>query len=293
VRAFRTLLSAVAILGGATLVVLWLVSWLTVKAVEDGSATESIVVVALKSPVVTSTLGAEVKGRALAALADQGIDLDVWGVGEAAAQSLSDLVDTEEFRTSVVEQVQAARQQLRAELTAPDRPPAPFVIAINTSGLVNERIDEVTAAIVEIPDVSVAPVRIEVVSADTFETARSGYAQMEFAKQYFLWTGLALIVLGMLVSTRKRFVIAKFLGAVGVFSLSAYVALAWIGLDRIAGWLPGGADGRWGSIVGDSVANDALPTVTGTLLVAGGIALAAAAVATLLGLIAGRPGRSR
>jgi len=287
VRAFRTVLSAIAILVGATLVVLWLASWVAVKAVEDGSATERIVVVALKNPAVTSRIGSEVKDKALAALADQGIDLDVWGVGDAAEQSISELVETAEFRNSVVEQLQGAREQLHEELTAPDRPRAPFDIAINTSDLVNDRIDQVAGAAGSIPNVTLAPVRIEVVSADTFETARTGYARVEFAKRFFLWAGLALIVLGMMVSTRKRWVIAKFLAAVGALSLGAYVALGWLGPERIAGWLPGGADGSWGRVWGDVIANDALPAVTGQLLLAGGLALAGAAVAALLGYVLG------
>lgn len=287
VRAFRTLLSALAIVVGATLVVLWLVSWVAVNAVEDGSATESVVMVALQNPVVTSRLGVEVKDLASAALAERGIDLDVWGVSDAVAESISDLVDSEEFRTSVVEQLRDAREQLQDELTAPDRPRAPFDVAINTSDLVNDRLGQVTGAVAEIPNLDVAPVRIEVVSAETFETARTGYARMEFAKRFFLWAGLALIVLGMLVSTRKRWVIAKFFAAVGVFSLGAYVALVWIGPDRIAGWLPGGADAGWGSVFGTVIAEEALPTVTGKLLLAGGIALVGAAVAALLGFIAG------
>jgi hypothetical protein len=102
-----------------------------------------------------------------------------------------------------------------------------------------------------------------------------------------LWAGLALIVLGMVVSTRKRFVIAKFFAAVGVFSLGAYVALVWIGPERVAGWLPGGGDGSWGRVLTGIIAEEALPAVTSTLLLAGGIALIAAAVAAGLGSLAG------
>jgi hypothetical protein len=281
------LLSAIAILVGATLVVLWLVSWVAIRAVEDGSATESIVVVALKNPAVIGKIGVEVKDNALAALAGRGIDLDVWGVGDAAAESITDLVGTAEFRDSVLGQLQAAREELHDELTAPDRALAPFDIQIDTSDLVNDRIDGVTGATIDVPNVSVAPVRIEVVSADTFEKARTGYARMEFAKRFFLWAGLALIALGMMVSTRKRWVIAKFLAAVGVFSLGAYVALVWIGPDRMAGWIPGGADGGWATVFGDVIAKEALPTVTGNLLLASGVALVGAAVAALLGYVAG------
>jgi hypothetical protein len=110
---------------------------------------------------------------------------------------------------------------------------------------------------------------------------------MEFAKRFFLWAGLALMVLGMMVSTRKRWVIAKFLAAVGVFSLAVYAALVWIGPDLIAGRLPGGTDGGLGSVFGDVIANEALPAVAGKLLYAGGIALVGAAVAALLGYVAG------
>ncbi len=138
----------------------------------------------------------------------------------------------------------------------------------------------------DVPNLKVAPVRIEVVSADTFEKVRTGYARAEFAKTYFLWAGLGFIVLGMLVSTRKRFVIAKFLAAVGVFSLVAYAALTWVGPAALASWLPGGDDGI-GKVLADLIAEDALPAITGKLLLAGGLALAGAAVATLLGIMAG------
>lgn len=286
-RALRTLASALAILAGATLVVLWMVSWLAIKAVEDGAATESIVVVALKNPAVTTKIGSEVRDGAFGALSDQGIDLEAWGLGDAAAESITSLVETEEFRDSVVEQVAAAREQLHDALTDPDRPPGPFEIAIDTSDLVNDTIDQIAVVGGNLPDLAVAPVRIEVVSADTFEKARTGYDRMEFAKRYFLWAGLAFIVLGMVVSTRKRFVIAKFFAAVGVFSLGAYGALVWVGPERIAGWLPGGGDGSWGRVVTGIIAEEALPAVTSRLLLAGGVALTAAAGAAGVGWLTG------
>ncbi len=285
------MLSAIAIVAGATLVVLWLVSWVGVKAVEDGAATERIVVVALKNPAVTDRIGTEMKDRAFAELADQGVDLEVWGLGDAAADSITSLVETEAFRDSVVEQLESARGQLHDELTDSHRAPAPFEVAINTSDLVNDRIDEIAVVGGRVPDVSVGAVRIEVVSADTFEKARTGYDRMEFAKRYFLWAGLALIVLGMLVSTRRRFVIAKFLAAVGVFSLVAYAALVVIGPERIAGLIPGGGDGGWSEVFSDVIAESALPIVTGKLLLAAWIALAGAAVAALLGYLMGRSRR--
>lgn len=286
-RTLRTLLSAVAILTGAILVVAWLVSWVAIKAIEDGGATQGIVVAALRNPAVTDKIGTEITDKAFAALADRGIDLDVWGLGDAAAQSISSLVNTDEFRDAVVEQMQAARQQLREALTDPDRVRGPFEIVIETSTLVNDRIDQIAVVGDDLPDLSVAPVRIEVVSADTFAKVRTGYDGMEFAQRYFLWAGLALIVLGMLVSTRKRFVIAKFLAAVGVFSLGAYVTVAWIGPEWIAGRLPGGGDGSPTRLIGGMLTGDALVSLTGTLLLAGGFALVGAAVAAAVGVMMG------
>lgn len=286
-KTLRTLLSALFILAGATLVVAWLLSWMAINLIEDGAATESVVVVALESPAVVDRIGTEVKDQAFDALADRGIDLDVWGVGDAAADSLTSLAQTDEFRDAVLDQVQTAREQLHDELTDPDRPRAPFDIAIDASELINDRIDELTGAVVDVPSLSVAPVRIEVVSADTFEKVRTGYARVEFAKKYFLWAGLAFIVLGLLVSTRKRFVIAKFLAAVGVFCLIAYAALTLVGPAGLSGWLPDGGDESWGTVFADLIAEDALPAITGRLLLASGLALAGAAVATLLGFMAG------
>lgn len=286
-KALRTLVSALCILAGATLVVLWLLSWMAINLIEDGTATESVVVVALESPAVVDKIGTEVKDQAFDALADRGIDLDVWGVGDLAADSFTSLAQTDEFRDAVIAQIQTAREQLHDELTDPDRPRAPFDVAINASDLINDRIDQLTGAVVDVPTLSVAPVRIEVVSADTFEQVRTGYARVEFAKKYFLWAGLAFIVIGLLVSTRRRFVIAKFLAAVGVFSLVAYAVLVWVGPAGLSGWIPDGGDESWGKVFADLIAEDALPSVTGKLLLASGVALAGAAVATLLGFMAG------
>ncbi|MCB2414013.1 hypothetical protein LGT39_14270 [Demequina sp. TTPB684] len=290
-RALRTLASALAILAGATLVVLWLLSWMTIKAIEDGAATESIVLVALKNPEVTGKIGTEMRDRAFDALANQGVDLEVWGLGDTAAESITSLVETEEFRDSVLEQMESARGQLHDALTDAEREPGPFAVAFDTSDVINDRIDQIAVVGSELPELSVAPLRIEIVSAETFEKARTGYERVEFAERYFLWAGLALIVLGMIVSTRKRFVIAKFLAAVGVFSLGAYAALAWMGPDRIASWLPGGDDGGWARVLGDVVAEEALPSLTGRLLLAAAIALTGAAVATGIGMLAGGPRR--
>jgi hypothetical protein len=96
---------------------------------------------------------------------------------------------------------------------------------MDVSATVNKQLGEIPVVGSQIPRVSVAPVQVEVVSADSFNKARTAYSRLEFAKHYFLWIGAALILLGLAVSTRRLYVVAKFLIAVGAMALAVVAIL--------------------------------------------------------------------
>jgi len=291
VRAFRTLLSAIAILVGAALVVMWCGSWLVLKAVDDGAVARTLVRGALSTPEVTAKIGEEIEARASESLATRGIDVSNQGVGALLSDAIASLAQSEEFKDVVLAQVDAAQARLHDELARDERPQGPFVVSVDFSATVNDRLGEVPVVGSQIPDVAVAPVDVEIMSAQTFGKARTAYARLEFAKRYFLWAGLALIAIGIAVSTRRKFVIPKFLIAAGAMALGVAAVLAVTSPARLASGVPGGADGTWGSLLAQSFADEAIPGIRRTLAIAGLIALVVGGMTTLIAKSSGRSRR--
>ena len=90
-RLLRTLASAVLILAGATLIALWAVGGVVVRAVEDGSAVHGIAATALDDPLIRAAMAEETTAQAVEALADAGLDLEV--LGHADRQLLASVAE--------------------------------------------------------------------------------------------------------------------------------------------------------------------------------------------------------
>lgn len=282
-KGLRTFISAISILAGAALVVAWCGAWLLLTAVDDGVVARTMARTALSSPTVTDRIGDEIASRTTDSLATVGVDLSIIGAEGALRTAIVKWTRSEEFRQIVLDQVDGASEQLREELARRDRPQGPFDVSIDVSEAVNRQLDDVPFVGSEIPDVALAPVQVEVVSADTFAKARSAYLRLEFAKRYFLWIGAAGVVVGLTVSTRRRYVIAKFLIAVGAMALGLVGILSIATPDRLASRLPGGDQGIWGRIVIEAFHNAALPGMRQTIAIIGLAALMAGALmATIL-----------
>ena len=282
-KALRTFIAAISILVGAALVVSWCGAWLLLAAVDDGVAARTMARAALSTPVVTDLIGNEIASRTEDALAEVGIDLSIIGADVALRTAILDWTRSDEFEQIVMEQVDDASEQLSAELATKDRAQGPFEVSINVSEAVNQQIDGIPFVGSEIPDVAVAPVAVEVASADSFSKARTAYERLDFAKTYFLWLGAALVLVGMVVSTRRRYVIAKFLIAVGTMALLLVATLTLATPARLADRLPGGEQGTWGKLAIEAFHNAALPGMRLTIAIIGLSALVAGALmATIL-----------
>ncbi len=282
VRGFRTLLSAIAILLGAVLVVLWCGSWVALKSVDDGVVARTLVRGALSAPAVTAKIASEIESQASSSLATRGIDLSTQDIGTQLSEAIAELATSDEFKSVVLAQVDAARERLHDELASDDRIPGPFVVPIDVSSTVKNQLGDVPVVGSEISDLEVAPVDVELVSAETFDKARTAYSRLEFAKRYFLWAGLAMIVLGLAVSTRRLLVFPKFLIAIGAMALGVAAVLTIASPARLAAGLPGGEEGTWGSLVVQSFAEDTLPGIRRTLVFVGLAALAVGGVMALI-----------
>lgn len=286
-RALRTFASAVAILVGAVLLVLWLISFLVVRSVEDGSGARTVAAAALKSPAVMNRVVDDLDSHASASLTSAGVDLDTAGLDTALRSVLERLTASPEFESTVLDAVDDASERFHAELTDDERVRGPFTVSFDASSTVNEELGSLPVVGDSVPEVRIEPVAVEVMSAEAFDKARSTYSRLEFAKAYFLWAGLACVVLGVLVSTRRRYVVGKFLLAVGVMSLSTAALLFLATPERIASALPGGSEGTWGRMVADVIGSDHVPRLRTAMLLAGAIAVVAGAAATLIGKAAG------
>jgi len=290
----RTLISALSILVGALLVAAWAVSQFVVGAVEDGTAAQRITAGVLSSPVALSQISVELGDAAVSKLDTGLVDVEALGLDEPIRNAITGVVNSEAFSTAVQTQVALGHDQLENELTDDDRDPAPLVLNIDVSSLINDGIDEVPAVGAVAPDVSLSPVPVQLVSADDFEDARTTYRLMQFAAAWFLWAGIALMVLGMLISSRKRWFPAKALLAVGVFSLGLWALLTWTEPETIAGWLPGGEGGSVGTIIVSAFTEESAGAIAGRMMWWGVISLVAAALFALVAVgMKGRTGSSR
>ncbi|MDN4474681.1 hypothetical protein QQX09_02305 [Demequina sp. SYSU T00192] len=283
--ALRTVLSALLIIVGGSLIALWAVSGVVVKAVEDGTAVQAIAARALDNDVIVDAVGDAIADGALDALADAGLDLSLLGLDDVVRDAIAGAARTRDFREAVLAQVDDAHGQLSAELTEEDRAPGPLVIDVDASAYVNGQIDRIPVVGERAPEVSLAPVPVEVMDADTFDDVRTGYRLMELAQRWALWAGLALIVLGLFVTHRLRWFMAKAGLAVGAIAGGLWLALRWWGVDGIAAVLPGGADGTAGSALVRIVSEDTVAMLEDRLSVIALIGFAVAAVFLVVALV--------
>lgn len=279
----RTFISAIAILAGAAFVVAWCGAWLLLTAVDDGAVARTMARTALSTPAVTERVGDEIASRTIESLAGAGVDVTVIGADDAVRSALVEWTRSEEFKQAVLDQVDSVRSQVSEELASQDRPQGPFIVSLDVSDSVNKRLTDVPSIGSQIPNVDVAPIQVEVVSADNFTKARTAYSRAEFAKEYLLWVGAACVAFALAVSTRRRYVIAKFLIAVGAMALVLVAILTFATPELLARVLPGGDQGTWGRLAIESFNDAALPGMRQTIAIIGIAAvMAGALMATIL-----------
>ncbi len=284
-RILRTIASAVLILLGASLIALWAVSVVAVRAVEDGTALHGMAERALDDPRVVVALGETLGDGAVDALEERGIDTSTLGLDDALRALVGGAVGTDEFRQALLAQIDDARAQFAAQLTDALRDPRPLVLLVDATDYLNERIDSIPLVGSSVPDVTVPPVPVEVLDADTFETVRSVYSVMEWAKTWALWAGIALIVVGMVVTQRLRWFLAKTALAVGAIAGGLWAAMQVWGVDGIVAALPGGRDGGVGTLITRVMTEETVPLVQDRLLAVAFWALGIAAVAFAIAVL--------
>ncbi|WP_062464042.1 hypothetical protein [Demequina soli] len=284
-RALRTVASAVLILVGASLIALWAVSGVVVSAVEDGSAVHSIATRALSDQEIVDAVGTAIADGALTALADAGVDLSRLGLDDTVRGWIEDAARTDEFRTALLAQVDDARAQFATQVTEPDRAPAPLILELDADQYVNSQIARIPVVGSRAPQVDLAPIPVQVMDASTFEDVRTGYHVMELAQRWALWAGIALVVLGLFVTHRARWFVAKAGLAVGAIAGGLWLVLTWWGVDGIASVLPGGSGGTAGEALTRLVTQDTVDALQARLGVVSLVGFAVAAVFLVVALV--------
>ncbi|MFN3865488.1 MAG: hypothetical protein ACK4MD_02100 [Demequina sp.] len=290
-RALRTLVSAVCIIAAAALIAWWAVASVIVTQIEDGAAVRGITERALDSPTVMAALSAELSDRAQAELAAQGLHLAALGLDDDLDEAISRAVATEAFRATVLDQVDDAHGQVSEQLTDSLREPAPLVVTVDLSDAVNARVADLGGFAAAAPEIAVPPVTLHLLDEAQFENTREAYERTMWAQQWGLWIGLGLLALGWIVSYRRRWFLAKLLMGIGLICLAFGGAVALIGPETITTFLPGGEQGSLSTMWREVLTAEASPLVVERALSFGGIALAAAVVATIVGALMG--GRRR
>ncbi|WP_297082890.1 hypothetical protein [uncultured Demequina sp.] len=287
----RTVVSAICIIVGAFLVAAWAVSSVVVNAVEDGTALRGIAERALDTPAVRAAIASDATDRALGAIADAGAGAVVPLVEGAIATGIDAAVDSPGFKEAALDAVDDAHAQFTEALTDALREPAPLVIEVDVSDAINARIDDLPAVGEVIPEVTVPPVAVEALDAETFETTRSAYARIAWTAAWGLWCGIASLTIGILVSARRRWFVPKVLLALGVISLAFGAAIAVLGPETITRFVPGGDDGALSTLWRDVLTEEAAPVVMRRATWLGAAALAGAAVAAAFAALTGRTRR--
>ncbi|PKQ26520.1 MAG: hypothetical protein CVT64_05485 [Actinobacteria bacterium HGW-Actinobacteria-4] len=292
-RTFRTLVSALSIFLGALAIALWALGWAALYAVEDGAVFKGVAERSYDNPAFKAAITDEAQSGVRNYFERQGVNVEALRLGGALDALVVVAVESDAFPRLVETQVDSAREQFVAQLKEPDRPPGPLVIMVDISDVINEQFDNAPLIGAALPTVVLPPVAVEAVSEETFEDARTSYQVAQFARTWLLWVGLALLAIGLAVSPRRRWFVAKFLLAVGAIALGAWALMTFAEPATVAAWTPGGEGGTAGAVIAEVMTTETFRSVANTVLwIAVGL-LAAAAIAAALAFQATQRGSQR
>lgn len=285
-KLFRILVSIFLVLLGVMMVVTWAFSSKSVQAIENGEAAAKLTDKVLSNPNVASLASQRVTDEVHTSLQSQfdsqAFDL-LWGFAEQPIQDAVASVISSDFVANAAD-AGATRVQARLveALTDADRPYGPLMLSIDVSPRLNDRIDQIPTVGGFVPDITVPPLELEVIDAAVFEDVRSAYSAATWVSTWFGWLGLLAIALGVVVSPRRQWFLARSMLVAGVVVVAIGFTISAVGAHTIATFMPGGAEGGLGVAVSDLLSDTAIPTVSTLLLQLGAVALALALISVLV-----------
>jgi hypothetical protein len=270
----------VCIVIGALLIATWAASVATLDALEEGTIVEDLTAKAIETPKAREALVTVGTDKAVSALEDLGVNTSIPGLKLAISAIVEGIVSSDDFVALVHGQTASARMQLIDQLNEGGE--GPLVITFDFSDQVNAQLEKIPVIGPSLPDVTVQGVPVQIMDADTADTARTGWDWLHVAKAWFGWLGLGFLALGIVVSYRKRWFFAKVALAVGVISGLLWAAATYLSPQTLAERIPGGG-------VSDAVIEEIAHHVKGRVTTTMGyVALGAMIVAVVLFTLASR-----
>ena len=262
----RTLVSALIVLVAASLFSLWAVSAVAVRALEDGTAIHGIAEEALADPEAVAALGEAVADDTLASLERRGIDTERLGLELALRTLISQAVASDVFHDALLDQVDASHEQFARQLSEVLTTPAPLTLAIDVSDYLNGLIDTIPVIGIQVPSIQLDPIEVEALDAATFDEVKGAYQVLTIAQDWALWVAFGTVVVGMFVTGRLRWFIAKVGAATAAIAGGLYLALHFWGVDSVIALIPGGSEGAVSRLVTEVLTEAAVPDVELRLL---------------------------
>ncbi|MDE0572925.1 hypothetical protein ON058_05805 [Demequina sp. B12] len=269
----RSIASAFLVVLGSMLVVAWALSQKAADSIEDGTAAENLVVSVVRSEQTAEVIANGVV-LALENQVDGRIGTFALGLLEQQIHDLTvDAVESEAFQDLLLTGADRAQNVLLAEISDPEREPAPFGIYLDPGARLNDRINEIPVVGLLAPEITIEPVAVDIIDAETFEDVRSGYQALVWAAHWFGWIGAALIAGGIAIAPRWKWFLPRALVGAGAIGVGVALTLEYLGPRTIAAFVPGGPEGGLGTLIEDVVADAALAPLTTILLTLGLVAL--------------------
>jgi len=275
--------AAFLVLLGAMVLVGWSMAGKTVAAIEDGSAATKLTQKLLDDPGFADAAAGRITDRLVERTEGRFIGKIVVAFEPEIQTAIANVLASDRVDEAVTNSVQKLEAELTAQITAPDRPSAPFVITIDLSDRVNDRIDQIPVVGPFIPEVTVPPIEREVMDAATFDSVRQVYGGLKLVATWGLIAGVLLIVAGFFVAPRTRWYWASALVGIAFVVFAVSVAVRRVIPAQIAAAAPGGETGGSGTFLSNFVADNASGPIASRLL---GMAVVAFVLAILFAVIA-------
>lgn len=290
-RIFRGFLAVVCLVLGVIALALWGASALAVKTVEDGSVVTGIAQKVVEQPAVQSAITRKAQSYVSASLSENGVDVASLGLQGTVDDAVAAAVASPAFQASLTGAIDGARADFAKQLTSPDFAGEPLVVNLDVSAVINQTIAGIPVVGSLVPALTLEPLPVEVAGADEFGKVRGGYAVIHFLATWAGWIALVLIVAGIALMPRKRWLIPLGLLFAGLGAGALWAALRWLTVDRIAGRLPGGRDGELGGALERFAHQESLDRFSHRIFLIAAVCLVGAVVSFIIVKIASRPAK--
>jgi len=275
--------AAFLVLLGTMLLVGWSVAGKAVAAIEDGSAATKLTQKLLDDPGFADATAGRITDRLVEQTEGRFIGRLIVAFEPEIQTAIANVLASDRVNEAVTTSVQKLEGELTDQITMPDRPSAPFVITIDLSDRVNDRIDQIPVVGPFIPEVTVPPIEREVMDAATFDSVRQVYSALKVVATWGLFAGIVLIVAGFFVAPRSRWYWVSALVGIAFIVFAVSVAVRRIIPAQIASAVPGGETGGGGTFLSNFVADNASGPIATRLL---GMAVVAFVLAILFAVVA-------